>query len=153
LVSTSPGERCIAVLDDDVKFIRLVERLLGTERIRVQPITTLDLDEAIRVVRDSRCSGALVDIYMYGDAAGFALIEKLRQNEGTADLPVVVTSGAHRELGRRADFLQEHRCGVLLKPFAIDDLMAKVKSMLNGESQEAGERVARGKLAFYPRTA
>ena len=125
---TAANVDSIAVLDDDIKFIRLVERILRQEHIDVWPVTTLDLDEAVRVVEQSACSAALVDIYMYGDCAGFALIEKLRANPSTADLPLIVTSAAHREVGRKVGFLVKNKCSVLLKPFEVDDLLTKVRA-------------------------
>ena len=123
----APNETRVAVLDDDIRFIRLVERVLRDEHIDVLPITTLDLEEAARIVGESGCIAALVDIYMYGDAAGFTLIEKLRAHPATSDLPLIVTSGAHREVGRKVAFLVEHKCTVLLKPFEVADLIAKVR--------------------------
>jgi DNA-binding response OmpR family regulator len=63
---------------------------------------------------------------MYGDASGLQMVEELRQNPQTADLPLIVTSAAHRELGRRVGFLLEHHCSVLLKPFSIDDLLSRI---------------------------
>jgi len=46
-----------------------------------------------------------------------------------AELPIIVASGARREIGRRVEFLQAHRCTVLLKPFGADELIAKVHSI------------------------
>ena len=125
----APNVNSVAVLDDDIKFIRLVERILRDEHIGVQPVTTLDVDEAVRVVEKSGCSAALVDIYMYGDCAGFTVIEKLRANPSTAELPLIVTSGAHREIGRKVGFLVKNKCTVLLKPFDVDDLVEKVRAV------------------------
>lgn len=117
----------IAVLDDDIRFIRMVERVLAIERIGTVPITTIDLDEAVRIVGEGGFSAVLVDIMMYGYAAGFDLIEKLRSTPATAALRLVVVSGARRELGRRIDFLRSHNCAVLLKPFEPDELIAKLR--------------------------
>jgi ActR/RegA family two-component response regulator len=115
------------VLDDDVQFIRMVERILKTEDMTIQPVTTPDLDEAVRVVAVTGCRAALVDIYMYGEAAGFELIERLREQRATADLPLIVTSGAYREIARRVPFLQQHHCSVLPKPFEVDALLSHLK--------------------------
>jgi DNA-binding response OmpR family regulator len=117
----------VAVIDDDLPFIRMVERGLATESIAVQPVTTMDIDEAVRVVEAERCQAAFVDVFMYGDALGFSLVERLRANAGTRTLPIVVTSGARREIGRHVEFLQEHRCAVLLKPFDLADIIARVQ--------------------------
>ena len=116
----------IAVLDDDIKFIRLVERVLHGLQIDIQPVTTPDLDEAVRVVRTTGCRAALVDLYMYGDPCGFRVVEKLRDDPETSNLPLILTSGAHREIGRRVGFLVEHHCSVLLKPFSVEDLLDRI---------------------------
>lgn len=127
-VAATGGTRRIAVLDDDIRYIRMVERILKSEHMQVQPVTTLDVDEAMRVIAGSACDAAIVDVYMYGNALGFTLIERLRQHPPTATLPIIVASGARRELGRRVSFLQQHGCSILVKPFGIDDLVMKLRA-------------------------
>lgn len=117
----------IAVFDDDLPFIRMVERILGESGIEVQPITTFDLGEATRVMRESGAELGLIDIFMYGDNAGFRLIERLRREPPTNRMPLIVTSGAIRDVERHADFLDEHGCARLLKPFEPDELLARVR--------------------------
>lgn len=119
----------VAVLDDDIQFIRLVERILRANKIAMLPVTTLDIDEAVRVVRQSGCQAAVVDVYMYGSAVGFTLVERLRSDPKTARMPIVVASGARREVGRHVGFLQEHGCSVLLKPFDMDELIPRLRGV------------------------
>jgi CheY-like chemotaxis protein len=121
--------RRVAVIDDDIRFIRLVERILRSEDVEVQPITTLDVDEAICVLAESRCDAAIIDVFMYGSQTGFTLVERLRRDPATANLPIIVASGARREIGKRVGFLQQHRCGVLLKPFDAEELLTKLESL------------------------
>ncbi len=116
----------VAVFDDDIQFIRLVERVLKCVNIDIEPVTTPNVEEAVRVVSCGGCQAALVDLYMYGDIRGLQMVEELRHNPDTAELPLIVTSAAHRELGRRVSFLVEHHCSVLLKPFSIDDLLNRI---------------------------
>ena len=118
--------RKVAVLDDDLAYIRLVERILARIRDVRQPITTLDPLEAVAVIDATGCTEALVDVYMYGDAMGFTLVRRIRDTPATSRLPIVVASGAHREVVRRADVLDGLRCSVLLKPFEPNDLTAKL---------------------------
>jgi CheY-like chemotaxis protein len=118
--------RPVAVLDDDVQFIRMVERMLRSRNIPVQPVTTPDLDDAVSVIAGSRCRAALIDIYVYGAAAGFPIIELLRQEPLTRGLPLVVSSGAYRDIARHIPFLQEHHCSVLPKPFTMDELFTRL---------------------------
>jgi DNA-binding response OmpR family regulator len=119
----------VAVIDDDLRFIRLIERVLRCEGIDVQPVTTLDIDEAIHVVEESQSRAALVDVFMYGDPMGFSIVERLRAGEATRGLPIVVTTGDRREVGRHVDFLQHNECSVLLKPFDINDLVTSIKDL------------------------
>ena len=131
----------LAVLDDDVRFIRMVERILQTDGIPIQPVTTPDLDEAVEVVAMTDCRAALVDIYIYGEAAGFHLIEKLRDHPATSDLPLIVTSGAYREIARNVPFLKQHRCTILPKPFGVDTLLARVHGLELPEDAAEAARI------------
>jgi len=131
-MTDSPNPGPVAVLDDDVQFIRMVERILKTDGLAIQPVTTPDLDEAVRVVAMTDCRAALVDIYMYGEAAGFELIERLRAQPVTAELPLIVTSGAYREIAKRVPFLQHHGCSILPKPFEVDALISQIRQAESG---------------------
>ena len=150
---SEPSAASVAVLDDDVRFIRMVERVLDAEGIDIQPITTIDLEEAERVVAQGPCSMALIDIMMYGQAAGFELVERLRKNPATQSMPIVVTSGAKRELGRHVDFLRDNGCAVLLKPFCPDDLLAQIHAA-DAPDAAAGHHGADARVVpFVPRRA
>ncbi|HXK33186.1 MAG TPA: response regulator [Dehalococcoidia bacterium] len=123
----------VAVLDDDLRFLRMVERMLQGHGLRMQPVTTPDPDDAVRVVEQSDASAALIDIYMYGEAAGFSVIDRLRANPATAGIPIIVTSAARREIARNREFLRAARCAVLQKPFGMDDLLCCVDRAIAGE--------------------
>ena len=122
----SIAARKVAVLDDDLAYIRLVERILCASGAAVEPITTLDPAEAVAVIEATGCTDALVDVYMYGEALGFTLVRRIRETAATARMPIVVASGAHRQVARKAGLLEELGCPVLLKPFEPDDLTAKL---------------------------
>jgi CheY-like chemotaxis protein len=115
----------VAVFDDDVRFIRYVERVLAFERLAVVPVTTIDEHEAVRVVAEARCAAALVDLRMYGDAmAGFRFVEVLRQTTATSRLPVCLVTAELPELRRRRELVESYDCAVLPKPFGPDELLA-----------------------------
>ncbi len=115
--------RRVGVLDDDIVFIRFMERVLSTVGIEVQPVTTFDLGEAVDVISSTHCDVAFVDIFMYEGIHGFACVERLRAEAVTHDLPIVVTTGAHDLVAQRSQFLARNACRVLLKPFSVDDLL------------------------------
>jgi DNA-binding response OmpR family regulator len=120
----------IAVLDDDIRFIRMVERALAGAGIGVQPVTTPAAAEAVDVIASLDCAAALVDVYMYGEAAGFDIVHGLRGNEATRRLPLLLTTAARREVARHAAFLERHDCEVLLKPFDAAELVRAVQGLV-----------------------
>lgn len=130
----------VAVLDDDIRFLRMVERALQANGLRVQPVTTPDPGDAVRVVEQSDVCAALIDIFMYGEAAGFEVIDRLRTNPATARLPIIVTSGARREIARKRDFLRDARCAVLEKPFGIDELLCCIDRAIAGDDPAKRDR-------------
>jgi CheY-like chemotaxis protein len=117
------SSRCVVVVDDDVRFIRFVERALGCEGIRVEPITTDCVDEGLKIVEALAPLAALVDIFMYDAARGYDFIERLRSAPATRPLPIIVASGNDRELRRRAAWFEELGCEALCKPFSADELI------------------------------
>jgi DNA-binding response OmpR family regulator len=138
----------VAVLDDDLRFIRMVERALADTGIGIAPVTTLDADEAVRVISSSDCLAAMIDVYMYGEAAGFDIVRRLRAQPATGSMPLILTTGARREVGRYAAFLQAHDCDVLLKPFAVGDLV----HALTGAIQQGTRACAQPDAATAPAT-
>lgn len=120
-------DRPVVVFDDDVQFLRMVERVLEDRGLRVELVTTPVLANAADLITAMNPRLLMVDLFMYGDATGFSFVELLRSRPEHHDLPIVVTSGAHAALARRARFLREHRCQVLPKPFGAHDLLGVVE--------------------------
>jgi CheY-like chemotaxis protein len=116
----------VAVCDDDIRFIRLIERLLGEANVDVVPVTTLDPNDAVRVIAEEACGAALIDLNIYNDDhAGLTLVRLLRQHPSTAGLPLVLaTATAPRDLRRHEAFLRDFGCAVLSKPFSAEALFA-----------------------------
>jgi len=138
----------VAVLDDDIRFIRLVERVLRGLQLDIQPVTTPDIDEAVRVVRVTGCDAALAGLHMYGRPCGCRFVEKPRSEPATSDLPVILTSAAHREGGRHVEFLVQHRCGVLLKPSSVQELAARLGELQLPRPAEPG-RAGRARMRSH----
>jgi CheY-like chemotaxis protein len=122
--------RKIAVIDDDAPFIRFIERALGVLGYECCPITTFDIDEAVRVIAEARCDAAIVDVFMYNNPSGLACVDAIRAHPATAALPIIVASGAQDKLAKADSFLRGHRCAVLAKPFGIDDLDGALTGLL-----------------------
>ena len=121
---TGPPARRVAVCDDDLPFIRFVERALAGTGATVHPVTTLDPAEAVRVIADTGCDAALIDLHMYNDdRAGLTIAELLRHDPATRDIRMRIATAAPRDLRRFDTELESLNCPVLPKPFDIDELL------------------------------
>jgi CheY-like chemotaxis protein len=108
IAAPMPPARHVAVCDDDVRFIRFVERLLGQAQARICPVTELDPEGAIRVVAEAGCDAVMIDLHIYNDEhAGLTLVRLFREHPVTQSLPLIMVTGAsQRDLKRHDEFLQ-----------------------------------------------
>ena len=112
----------IAVIDDDAAYIRFMERALDALGYRCQAITTFDIDDAVRIIDEGSFDAAIVDVFMYNRASGFACIDAIRKKPNGGCLPLIVASGEHGKLARETSFLRDAGCVALPKPFGLDEL-------------------------------
>ena len=106
--STPP---CILVVDDDTSILGLLRVLLESESYTV--VTATSVREARTAVAAARPDLVLCDVRL-PDAPPFALLEWLLSDPATAQLPVVVCSGAVREIEQAAERLRHPHVAVLL---------------------------------------
>ncbi len=80
-------DRTVVVIDDDPVDLDLVEAVLAPEGYAV--VRAMGGEEGVRIVRRERPSLVIVDLLMPG-LDGFAVVEQLRADPLTADVPIVV---------------------------------------------------------------
>ncbi len=80
----------IVVVDDNPHDRRLIRRLLQSHK-RYRVYEARDGAEAIQVITDRQPDYVITDLTM-PDMDGFQLLEALKQNESTANIPVMVVS-------------------------------------------------------------
>ena len=81
------GDRTVVVIDDDPVDLDLVEAVLAPEGYSV--VRAMGGEEGVRIVRRERPSLVIVDLLMPG-VDGFEVVEQLRADPLTADVPIVV---------------------------------------------------------------
>jgi DNA-binding response OmpR family regulator len=112
----------VLVVDDDVKILRFLNSSLKLAGYDV--ITTTSGEQALQLVESEKPQCMVLDILM-SPMDGF---EVLRQLRACSDLPVVAVS-AHSS---SADKAISFGANVFLpKPFRPDDLIDKIKTLLN----------------------
>jgi DNA-binding response OmpR family regulator len=126
----------IAVVDDDTAFLDLMSELLSEEGYQV--ITGRSAKQAHHVIRDHSPDLVVLDIRMEHPEAGWNLLELLRLDRRTVSIPVIVASADARFLHAKAQQLHHHHCDILVKPFTIDELLAKIDALIGPSSRAVG---------------
>lgn len=118
----------IALIDDDPDFIGLVAELL---RDRGWDVVTCEQEtEAVHCVQSSHPDLVILDVRMSTRESGWNILEAIRNDAATHDIPVIVCSAAIDDLRAREAWMRERGVAALAKPFDVDDLLSMVSSML-----------------------
>ncbi len=118
----------ILVVNSDVPILDLVRELLTEEHYNVT--TTNYVAETFEVIVAFTPELLIVDL-VYGEVAGWGLLERLTRHTATQSIPVVLTSTDERLLARAA--ADPARFGTnadLIVPFDIDVLVRLVSILI-----------------------
>ncbi len=116
----------ILVVDDDQPILLLMKNILTEYRFEAR--TAGSGVEAIEAVRTAMPDLILLDMNMPG-MAGDEVLRQIRQEDGVADVPVLILSGEPvseeelAELGAR---------GAVIKPFDLQKLLATIRGLVDG---------------------
>jgi DNA-binding response OmpR family regulator len=126
--------RHIAVVNDSPEFLELMAELLQSENYAATVIDG-DRDNAVDLVRAASPDGLIIDLRQGdGQLHGMDVIRELRRDPKLSELPTLICSGDTRALAELADELASlRRVSVIEKPFNIDELFAKLETLLERE--------------------
>jgi len=117
----------IIAIDDDPEMAGLISMVLETAGFTV--VTANGVFDGMKAIASANPDLVLLDIMMPG-VNGWQFCEALRENEGTAEIPVVFVTAlggaADREAAGRAGAV-----GYVTKPFSNDALIAEVRKHLS----------------------
>jgi CheY-like chemotaxis protein len=125
--SPQPATKKIVVVNDNPEFLELVETLLSEERYDV--VVCQFGDRAYQLIKELLPGLVILDVRMVG-VDEWQVLDMIKLDPETAAIPVIVCSAAVREIEAAEARLQEQNCDVLLKPFNIDELVAKVRARI-----------------------
>ena len=122
--STTNSEFLVVVAEDDPSVRNAVERVLELEGYQVK--TANDGNAALDLVVSSKPHAVVMDVMM-PFADGLTVTRELRHRGNRT--PILLLTARH-EVGDRVAGLDAGADDYLVKPFAVDELLARVRALL-----------------------
>jgi two-component system response regulator MprA len=134
----------ILVVDDDAGVRQAVGRALAFEGYEVTQAG--DGSEALRLVAVERPDAMVLDLVM-AEVGGLEVCRELRATGD--DRPILVLTARHTVADRVAG-LDAGADDYLVKPFALEELLARLRALLRRAEASADEVLALGDLTLAP---
>jgi CheY-like chemotaxis protein len=127
--STTNGRRRILVVNDTDEILQLFRDII--EGMGHECLTLTYAPDDLAHVRDASPDLAIIDFVMGGmEFRGWQLVQKLKMDTRTADIPIIICTGAKREVYEQEGWLTEKGVRVVLKPFDVADLERAIAGVL-----------------------
>lgn len=117
-----PSYKILAV-DDESDVLLIVKTALQAEGYQVS--TAPDGPEALKVAQEEKPDLILLDVMMPG-MDGFEVLERLRKEKVTCEIPVIMLTGM-TERERKRTAIERGIKYYICKPFDFQDLISKVR--------------------------
>ncbi len=116
----------VLVVDDEPNILLSLEFLMQQAGYKV--VTAADAERAVELIAEHCPDLILLDISLPG-MSGFDLLEQLRQQTGTRNLPVIMLTAHGREVEREKGMALGAN-DYITKPFSTRDLVSRVDALL-----------------------
>ncbi|HYI14129.1 MAG TPA: response regulator [Thermomicrobiales bacterium] len=118
----------IAVVNDDTVFLQLMDDLLSGEgyQTTIMKVST----EAFERIKELQPSLIILDIWIQKVDTGWEVLNLVRLDPATANIPVIVSSTDIRDLEAKEPLLRSLNCDILPKPFNLEILLDKVNEAI-----------------------
>jgi len=116
----------VLVVDDEPNIVLSLEFLM--EQAGFEVVTAEDGEQALARVSDALPDLLLLDISLPG-MSGFDVLERLRSEQATAQLPIIMLTAHGRDVEREKG-MALGADDYITKPFSTQTLVEKVKALL-----------------------
>ena len=127
----------ILVVDDEVYIVHILDFSLGMEGYEV--VTALDGEEALSKAVEHRPDLVVLDIMM-PKMDGYETCKRLKSQDQTKDIPVILLSAKGRNVDQKLGF-EVGAEDYITKPFSPRKLVERINSILNNGAQPQQEAV------------
>ena len=122
------SQPCIIVTDDDPIFRELMDEVLREEGF--SNVHSVDSARAYATIAQYRPDLVLLDVHRGQSAAGGALLQRIRHDSATPDVPVIVCSTDPNFAERNPGWFDGQPNQFLPKPFNLNALTQMLRSTL-----------------------
>lgn len=125
---TTPRQR-VLVVNDTQEILELFEEIL--EAMGLEVVQMSYAPRELARIRDTAPDLVVLDFLM-GDREllGWQLLQKLKMDRSLSSLPVIVCTGAVKQVQEQQGYLTEQGVIVVLKPFQVEQLEEAVRQAL-----------------------
>ena len=120
--------RHVLVIEDDQSNLELFREVLEDEGYRVSTTSSPDLEA--QAILAFAPDVILLDLRFRDGSDGMAWLRMLKAREETRHIPVLICSAAHFQLDAIHDQLATWDCGIVPKPFELDELLTAIHGFL-----------------------
>ena len=119
----------ILVINDTAEILELFREILHGEAGYEVTISSFQPEIMTEILASK--PDLIISDHVFGEEKiGWQFIQKLKMVRETADIPVIVCSGAVKELKEMEGYLTAKNIGILFKPFDVDELLDLVERKL-----------------------
>ena len=119
----------ILIINDTAEILELFREILHVEAGYEVTLTSFQ-PEIMSDILEAKPDLIISDHVFGEEKIGWQFVQRLKMVRETADIPIIVCSGAVKELKEMEGFLTAKNIGILYKPFDVDELLDLVARQL-----------------------
>lgn len=118
----------LLIVDDDPDFLEWLDFGLRKDG-KFEIYTAPDAKGALLFLEKTIPAVIVIDLKL-PDMDGFELTKKIRQNEHTAAVPIIMVTGVYKEIEYKEKGYSLGADDFLVKPFSYDQLLVRINKLL-----------------------
>lgn len=118
----------IFVMNDTPAILDLFRELLEEEgyQVTIDRFEATAIDEKLTDIKKAKPDLVVLDYIIGAEGLGWQLLQLMKMDRATRDIPVLICTGAVRQVEELQTHLDAMGVAVVLKPFDIDQLLAQI---------------------------